>query len=122
MKIIVVDDDGSFRNSLRISLAYDGYMVRTAWNPAQALNFVERDLQDNETWDLIISDWQMPDKDGAWLLQEIKKRGLNIPVVIISGGDEKDAQRALELGARRFIPKSSRTAQEIHSFLKTFSV
>jgi PAS domain S-box-containing protein len=60
-----------------------------------------------EKYDAIISDYQMPEKDGLDFLKELRSKGDNIPFIIFTGkGREEVATKALNLGADQYIDKN----------------
>src|SRR4030042_6838070 len=101
-RILVVDDEEIIRDviasKIQKSLAYD---VVQASNGVTALRSIEEAAPD-----LIITDIKMPEMDGIELLGEIRKRHLNVPVIILTGyGTLEDAVSAIRLGAKGFIQK-----------------
>ncbi|HEY4719082.1 MAG TPA: response regulator, partial [Candidatus Methylomirabilis sp.] len=61
---------------------------------------------DRETFDLIVLDYQLPDRDGLQILGEIIARRLEVPVVMVTGsGDPEIAVRALKAGAFDYVVK-----------------
>src|SRR5713101_7336640 len=79
----------------------EGYEVTVADHAARALELVR-----TQTFDLILSDVVMPDKDGVSLLEEMRAAGVTSPVVMMSGQATVDmAVRATKLGAIDFLEK-----------------
>lgn len=99
--IMVVDDDREIRNSVMLRLAGSGYRVTSAVDGQDAIDQI--DLHPPHA---VIMDSRMPRKDGMAALIELKKRSdtQQIPVVMISAS-VIDRRRALDAGARFFIPK-----------------
>jgi signal transduction histidine kinase/CheY-like chemotaxis protein len=79
--ILVVEDNVPVRTALADSLRQLGYRIRTAFNGHEALELIA----DHGDVDLVLSDLVMPEMGGEALFHEIRARGLNLPVVIISG-------------------------------------
>src|SRR6185295_3980147 len=106
MNILVVDDDRTNRELLRVKLEREGQIIFEAADGAQALAVLDR-----EPVDAVISDILMPHMDGYRLCAELRarERFCRIPFVVYtniftSPGDER---LALETGADRFFSKSA---------------
>ncbi len=99
--ILIVDDEESIRISLDKLLSYEKYGTFTAPDGEIAL-----DLVSSERIDIVLLDIKMPGMDGLEVLEKIKKRQPDLPVVIISGhGNIATAVEATKLGAFDFIEK-----------------
>ena len=99
--ILVVDDEVDTREVLRDRLESVGYQVLTAENGRECLDTLDRqDLQ------LVLLDVAMPGMNGLEVLTEIRKRGSDVPVVMITAyGTIERAVQAMKKGAYDFIPK-----------------
>ena len=63
-------------------------------------------LVDSRRFDLIVTDLMMPEMDGFELVQEIRRRELDVPVILMTGfGNEETAVNALRAGATSYVPK-----------------
>ena len=99
--ILVVDDDVSVCRLLKKILERDGYACQMAENTEAALSKIA-----SQTFDLVISDINMPGKSGIELLKEIKKNYPNMPTLMISGvKDVNTSDSAISLGAYDYILK-----------------
>ena len=99
--ILIVDDERSMREFLRITLRKEGYRVSTASNPFEALDLISKEL-----FDLVITDIKMPQMDGIELLKRIKALNSNIPVIMITAYASVDtAVEAMKEGAYDYISK-----------------
>lgn len=99
-KILVVDDEGSIRNTLRDILEYEGYKVDDAENGIEGLKLVN-----SKKYDLILLDIKMAGMDGIETLEHIMKVS-DTPVVMISGhGTIETAVEAIKKGAYDYIAK-----------------
>ncbi|MEM1094065.1 MAG: sigma-54 dependent transcriptional regulator [Bacteroidota bacterium] len=99
--ILVVDDEGSIRRTLRDILEYEDYTVFEATNGDEALA-VARDKRP----DLVLLDIKMPKRDGMEVLPILRDELPETPVVMISGhGTVDTAVEATRLGAYDFIEK-----------------
>lgn len=99
--ILVVDDEKSVRDSLKMILEYERYNVRFAENGEQALQkLLSPDVQ------LVLLDVKMAGMDGLEVLQQIRDRNQQLPVIMISGhGTIETAVEATKRGAFDFLPK-----------------
>ncbi len=99
--ILIIDDEPAIRKALREILEYESFEVKEAEDGAAALKLVEK-----ENFDLIFCDVKMPRMDGIELLTKMKERGVESPVVIMTGhGNVETAVEALKKGAYDFIQK-----------------
>lgn len=101
MKILIIDDERSIRNSLKEILADEGYDVDVAENGAQGCSMVEK-----EKYSVIFCDIKMPEMDGMEVLDRFAAMGIDAAVVMISGhGDIDTAVECIKKGAFDFIQK-----------------
>lgn len=107
--ILVVDDDSVLREIISQSFISMGYEVLKAENGIKALEALK-----NVRVDAIVCDIEMPEMDGLQFFEELRTQSVDIPVVIITGTDDKDRiLTALRLGALDFIQKPFRP-EELH--------
>ncbi|MFQ5650001.1 MAG: sigma-54-dependent transcriptional regulator [bacterium] len=100
-KILIADDDKNILFAFRKTFESDGFTVVTATTGAEALEKVE-----SERPTLIFMDITMPEKSGLEALKEIKERGFNVPVVVITGyGTMQTAVKAVQHGAYEYLTK-----------------
>jgi DNA-binding NtrC family response regulator len=100
-RVLIIDDDASIRKILHRILTGEGYEVEQASDAFQAL-----DLLDSSQPDAALLDIKMPGMDGFGLLDNLRSRGLEIPVVILTGhGDQFTASECLEAGAAAYLTK-----------------
>ncbi|MDQ3443996.1 MAG: response regulator transcription factor [Chloroflexota bacterium] len=101
--VLLVEDDPTLRSTLAFNLTREGYNVLTADNGERALELV-RDQGDS--LDLLILDIMLPGINGFQVLQRVRRRGLQIPVLMLSArGEEQDKVDGLELGADDYVVK-----------------
>ncbi|MFW6041336.1 MAG: response regulator, partial [Thermoplasmatota archaeon] len=104
MKILFVDDDKGFLEQGKIFLEKENkrFNVKTVSSAEEAL-----DMIGDKDFDVIVSDYQMPEMDGLEFLEELRIwRGNDIPFIIFTGkGREEVAMKALNLGADRYMQK-----------------
>lgn len=101
LSVLVVDDSEFFASLVGDTLAADHGMSTTTITTA-------RDVLSDvalETYDCIVSDYQMPDLDGLELYQAVADRD-DIPFIVVTGeGDEKVASQAIQMGVDEYILK-----------------
>ncbi len=99
--VLIVDDDPDVRDSLRALLETAGYFVRDFASAKEVL--AEPKIADAAC---LIADIRMPDMDGMQLQEELKRRQVRIPVIVMTGhGDVALAVRAMKAGAIDFVEK-----------------
>ncbi|MTI09913.1 sigma-54-dependent transcriptional regulator [Curvivirga aplysinae] len=100
-KVAVVDDDREMRESLEHFLGKAGFDVEAFPTARLALDGLSATLPD-----VLVTDMRMPGMSGFELLDEIKKRNVDLPVVLISAhGDVPMAVEAMQKGAYTFLEK-----------------
>jgi two-component system chemotaxis sensor kinase CheA len=103
--ILVAEDSITSRTLLKNILEFAGYKVKTAIDGAEALTVLA-----TETFDLVVSDVEMPRMSGIDLTARIRadKRLAQLPVVLVTGLDSReDRERGVDVGANAYIVKSS---------------
>lgn len=99
--VLVVDDEPKLCDLLVSALSQGEVQVFTAGNGLAALEVMEQ-----ETIDLVISDWRMPGMDGPQLLAEIKQRFPEVPVIVMTAySTVKNAVTSMRNGAFDYIAK-----------------
>ncbi len=102
-KVLIVDDEEIIRKFLRINLLKLGYEVKEAMDGVQALEQLGK-----ETYDLLISDVLMPNKNGWELLKAIRSNSKtrDLPVILLTAKNEDaDMFQGYELGANYYMTK-----------------
>ena len=100
-RILVIDDEAAIRDSLRMTLEYEGYEFVGAATGQEGLALAERDAPD-----LVLLDVKMPGMDGLEVLDRLHAMNETLPVVVISGhGTISTAVEATKKGAFDFIEK-----------------
>src|SRR5687768_233387 len=97
--ILVVDDDASIRQTVREILDLEGYPVETASDGREALRVVERDAPS-----LVLLDMRMPELDGWGFAREIRERGIELPILVMTAA-ENARSWAAEIGADGYVAK-----------------
>jgi two-component system response regulator HydG len=97
----VVDDDRTFRLSTAELLRHEGHEVDVAADVEEAVAKLEA-----ASFDLMLLDVRMPGMDGLTAVEVLRTRGLELPILMISGfGTIDTAVKALHLGADHFLSK-----------------
>jgi two-component system nitrogen regulation response regulator NtrX len=99
--VLIVDDEASIRESLRMILEFEGYRIEEAGTGVEALQIVR-----DRTPDAVLLDIRMPEMDGLEALRLMRERGYDMPVVVLSGhADVPTAVEATRRGAFDFFEK-----------------
>jgi DNA-binding NtrC family response regulator len=99
--VLIIDDEADMALALKESLKRCGFSPTVFNNPTEVL--AGCNLND---FSLIITDMKMPKMDGIAFLQEIRKRRVFVPVIVITGyGTVENAVDAMKLGATDYIMK-----------------
>jgi DNA-binding NtrC family response regulator len=104
-RVLIVDDDAAIVRVLQDALGLfrheHSYTVETAADGAEGLAALERGQ-----FDLVLLDMYMPRMTGLELLTEIRRRGLQTPVLMLTGNeDNKSAATAIKSGVFAYVPK-----------------
>src|SRR5215510_6501705 len=93
-RILVIDDEAAIRDSLRMTLEYEGYEFVGAATGQEGLVLAER-----EGPDLVLLDVKMPGMDGLEVLDRLRAMNDSLPIVVISGhGTISTAVEATKIG------------------------
>ncbi len=99
--VLIVDDERSMRDFLKILLEKEGHKVAIAESGKRAL-----DILDNQQVDVIVSDIRMPGMTGIELLEAVKEESPDLPVIMITAfASPDDAVLAMKNGAFDYITK-----------------
>jgi len=110
---LLVDDDEAVLRATRRALERRGFRVVAYARTTDALRHLER-----EAFDALISDVQMPELSGVHLLQAIRERDLEIPVVLMTGSPEvNSAASAIEYRAFDYLIKPV-PAEQLHEVVE----
>jgi DNA-binding response OmpR family regulator len=100
-RILVVEDTPSYAEALERTLALEGHQVLLARRAQEALVRARADAPD-----LVLLDLGLPDKDGYHVLRELRSRGFDAPVLILSARAlEADKVEGFRLGADDYVTK-----------------
>lgn len=100
-KILIVDDDPTFSLMLKSYLTNKGFEVTEVFTATKALKSVKE-----QKFNVILTDFRLPDFDGLELISEIQKIITNVPVILMTRyGDIRSAVNAIKSGAYDYITK-----------------
>jgi len=86
-RILIVEDEEAVRGVLRRALPSQRYDVEEAVDGEQALALIERG-----TPDLVVLDWKLPGIHGSLVLDELKRRYPELPVIVITGDSGENSR------------------------------
>jgi DNA-binding NtrC family response regulator len=99
--ILIIDDEAEIRESLETLLELEGYSVETAGTGQQGLYRIGQ-----RTFDLILLDLALPDRNGMDILAELRSQDPNLSVMMITAyGTVENAVKAIQSGAVNFVQK-----------------
>lgn len=99
--VLIVDDDEAVLTMLYKVIRSNGIEADTASNGKNALELVSR-----KTYDLILLDVNMHGMDGFQVIQEIRRRNINVPIIVVSGRvEDYDMLYGLDIGADDYVTK-----------------
>lgn len=104
IRVLHVEDDPDFAELVAAFLEreIDAIAIETATDPSRALELIEQ-----QPFDCIISDYDMPELDGIELLQEVRQDNPNLPFILYTGkGSEEVASEAISAGVTDYLRKS----------------
>jgi DNA-binding NtrC family response regulator len=101
MRILVVDDESIVLESCRRVLEAEGFEVLLVPSAEDALKAIE-----NEKFSLVLLDLKMPKRDGPFLIREIKKMAIHIPIIVMTGYSTLNTIKEVSnMGIEQFIAK-----------------
>lgn len=106
--VLIVEDDEALNEAFSMVLSHAGYDVRAVFNGQEGLDAVKA-----QEPDLVILDLLMPVMDGKQFLEKLDKKH-TMPIVVMSNLDSKsEIQKALDLGATRYLLKAWASPNEL---------
>ena len=100
-RILIVEDNVDLASGLKRNLEVEGHKATVAGTAAAAIEAAMRDAPD-----LLVLDLGLPDRDGYYVLEQVRSRGCNAPVLILSArGLEADKVKGFRLGADDYVTK-----------------
>lgn len=105
IRVLLVDDNDDLRETIRSGLEQLGFQIFDVNSGSKALFVLQKRAAE---FDIVLSDVDMPEGGGFWLIEQIKKAGIPIPIVLSSGSIQMDSALAIKQGASAFLPKPAR--------------
>jgi CheY-like chemotaxis protein len=112
-KILIVDDEKAILNCLREMLSFIGLDVALASSGYEALNLFHTD-----SFNLVLTDLEMPDMNGWELALRIKEKWPHIPVVLITGAEERFVMERVKESCVDYVLFKPFALWEIQKMLK----
>jgi two-component system, OmpR family, copper resistance phosphate regulon response regulator CusR len=99
-RVLIAEDDPRIAAALEKALHANGYATFVADNGEMA-----QSLSMTGEFDLLVLDMGLPERDGFHVLQELRWRGLDLPVLVLTGRSDRDVVDCLEAGADDYMRK-----------------
>ena len=101
MKILFAEDDRDLSVAIKTLLERSGFLVDAVYDGAEAVDYALA-----ESYDGIILDWMMPEKDGVEALHEMRQKGVRTPCMLLTARDDvQDRVTGLDAGADDYLSK-----------------
>lgn len=101
MRALVVEDEKYMNRIISKKLKVEGYSVDSCYDGEEALNYIK-----STSYDIIIMDIMMPQRNGYEVLKEIRCEGNSVPVLFLTAKDAlEDRVKGLDLGADDYLVK-----------------
>ena len=100
-KILIIEDEEDLVKGLKLNLSDEGYKIEWVADGEEGLRMALA-----RSYDLIILDIMMPKMSGLDVCREIRQKGLNVPIIMLTAkGEEIDKVVGLEIGADDYMTK-----------------
>ncbi len=101
MRILLAEDEKEMSNAIAAVLKHEHYSVDAVYDGQDALDYLETGLYDGAILDIM-----MPKMDGISVLKEIRKKGMDVPVILLTAKSEIDDKvEGLDAGADDYLTK-----------------
>lgn len=101
MRILLAEDEKEMSNAIVAVLKHEHYSVDAVYDGQDALDYLETGLYDGAILDIM-----MPKMDGVSVLKEIRKNGMDVPVILLTAKSEIDDKvEGLDAGADDYLTK-----------------
>ncbi len=118
MKILVIDDEPEARDLLRRLLEKDGHSVVTAGSGQEGISIFEDALLQQNPFDLVITDFGMPQMNGGQVAKAIKSLSPSTPIILLSGWDSRGNADSEVLSMIDCLLDKPTTSQELRLAIK----
>ena len=116
-RVLIAEDDEFLRMAMASALEDDGFIVDHIAIGSKVLGALEK-----ANYNLLLLDLILPEKNGFEILREMKKKKIQVPVLVFSNlSQKKDKEEALRLGAKAFYVKSSLSIDEVVRLVKKYA-
>ena len=116
--VLIVDDDPTFCLMLKAFLLNNGFTVKEVFNAGNGLKALSQ-----ASFDIVLTDFRLPDRDGIQLLNEIRQKWPGLPVILMSRYAEiRTAVSAIKLGAFEYITKPVNPDELLHTIRKALEM
>ncbi|HEY9658979.1 MAG TPA: response regulator, partial [Allocoleopsis sp.] len=115
-RVLVVDDDEVDRMAVHRAFNKSGISAELveASTCAEAIQILQ-----THPFDCVFLDYRLPDQDGLALVQDIRRMGNRVPLVVLTGqGDEQIAVEVMKAGATDYLSKSRVTPERLEQVLR----
>lgn len=116
--VLLIEDEAGIRRTLTVSLMQNGYSVIPAEDGLTGLSRMDNYVSKGKSPDAVILDINLPDINGFKVLQFLKEKHPEIPVVMISGfGDEITEEEVISRKGDAYLPKPV-TSEKLDEYLQ----
>jgi two-component system, OmpR family, alkaline phosphatase synthesis response regulator PhoP len=101
MRLLLVEDEPSIRDVVRLNLEMEGYEVVTSGNGRQALDLIK-----GQHFDLLLLDVMLPEVDGFTIAEQVRLTNTEVPILMLTAKDQPtDRIQGLKKGADDYLTK-----------------
>ena len=101
VRILIIEDEVKIARVLQLELQFEGYEAVMVHSGADGLLAFH-----DESWDLVLLDWMLPEMSGLEVLKRIRKQNETTPIILLTAkGEIADKVTALDAGANDYVTK-----------------
>ena len=101
VRILIIEDEEKIARVLQLELQFEGYEAAMVHSGADGLLAFH-----DESWDLVLLDWMLPEMSGLEVLKRIRKQNETTPIILLTAkGEIADKVTALDAGANDYVTK-----------------